>query len=111
MQEYKVILTKSAINDLVDITIYIESLFGERRADLFQNQMRREIEKLSYMWSMHPSTQIYYRGYGIHRRVFSPSIIFYICVDSKKEIHILRILREERNWEHLLGNLSDHNQE
>lgn len=46
MQEYKVILTKSAIDDLVDI---------------------------------------------------------------KKEIHILRILREERDWEYLLRNLPDHN--
>ena len=34
--------------------------------------------------------------------VFSPSLIFYVVKEIEREIHILRILRNERDWENIL---------
>ena len=39
-----------------------------------------------------------YANYAIHKKPFPPSIIFYIIKESQKEIHILRILRNECDW-------------
>ena len=54
------------------------------------------------MAGMFPTTQILYRNYPIRKKPFPPSIIFYIFKDDINEIHILRVLREERNWHKLL---------
>lgn len=99
MPEYKIIVTWEAIYDMADIMDYIEADFGEERADRFQLDIKRELEKLSYTAVSLPKTQIVYRGYAIHKKLFSPSIIFYIVKEQKQEVHILRVIREEQNWE------------
>ncbi|MFR6330083.1 MAG: type II toxin-antitoxin system RelE/ParE family toxin [Eisenbergiella sp.] len=48
MPEYKIIVTWEAIYDMADIMDYIEADFGEERADRFQLDIKRELEKLSY---------------------------------------------------------------
>ena len=53
-------------------------------------------------------THILYRGYHIYKRIFKPSLIFYIIKEAEKEVHILRILRGERDWEHILKNSGDY---
>ena len=98
MHEYKVILTWEAIYDVTDLTDYIEADFGRERADRFQNDIKNEMTKLGYMGSMFPKTQFWYRSYVIYKKPFPPSIIFYIVKESEKEIHVLRVLREEHNW-------------
>lgn len=98
MREYKVILTWEAIYDVTDLADYIEADFGQERADRFQNDIKIEISKLEYMGSIFPKTQLWYRNYVIYKKPFPPSIIFYIVKESEKEIHVLRILREEHNW-------------
>ena len=40
------------------------------------------------------------RGYDIYEKIFNPSIIFYIVKDGM--VHILRVLRHERDWENIL---------
>lgn len=102
MHEYKVILTWEAIYDVTDITDYIEAEFGQARADRFQEDIKKEMEKLGYMGGVFPKTQILYRNYSIHKKPFPPSIIFYVLVKPKKEIHVLRVLREERDWKRIL---------
>lgn len=103
MDEYKVILTWEAIYDVTDLADYIEAGFGRLRADRFQEDMKNEMIKLGYMGSIFPQTQMMYRNYSIHKKLFPPSIIFYILMEQKKEVHILRVLREERNWQHILN--------
>lgn len=101
MPEYKVILTWEAIYDVTDIADYIEADFGEEQADKFQVAIREEMSKLEYMGNMFLKTQIFYRGYSIHKKPFPPSIIFYALMEE--EVHILRVLREEQNWERILA--------
>lgn len=101
MPEYKIVLTWEAIYDITDITDYIEEEFGQKRADKFQEDIKAEISQLMYMGDIFYKTQIFYRGYSIHKKPFPPSIIFYIVKED--EVHILRVLREERNWEQMLA--------
>lgn len=103
MQDYKILLTWEAIYDVTDITDYIEAEFGIDRADRFQYEIENEIQKLSYMSGAFPRTQILYRGYSIHKKPFPPSIIFYTIMEQPREIHVLRVLREERDWNNILS--------
>lgn len=103
MQDYKVILTWEAIYDVADIADYIEMNFGINRADRFQNDIETELNSLSYMGNVLPKTYLLYRKYVIYKKLFSPSIIFYIVKEKQKEVHVLRILRESRDWEKILS--------
>ena len=102
MQEHKVILTMEAIYDVTDMADYIEMNFSMEEADRFQNAMKEQISILETMGSIFGTTEIYYRRYVIHKKPFPPSIIFYIIKEPEKEIHVLRVLREERDWRRIL---------
>lgn len=102
MQERKVILTLEAICDVADIVDYIELAFGRERADRFEKDIRQEFVSIGFMGGVFGNTHIYYRSYAIFKKSFSPSIIFYMVKEAKEEIHILRVLREERNWNKIL---------
>jgi plasmid stabilization system protein ParE len=108
MQEYRIVLTWEAIYDVTDITEYIDEEFGLERANQFQSDIRDELEKLEYLGAAFCKTQLYYRNYSIYLRIFSPSIIFYIIKNQEKEIHILRVLREERNWKYILAHTQNY---
>ena len=102
MQEYSVILTWEAIYDVIGFADYIEASFGKLQADRFQRTIKEQMEKLGIMGKAFPETQLIYRGYVIHKKPFPPSIIFYVVMDDMREIHILRVLREENGWERTL---------
>ena len=70
--------------------------------DAFQKDMEKQMEKLRVSGNAFRKTHICYRGYSICKKVFPPSIIFYIVKEAEQEIHILRVLREERDWEKIL---------
>lgn len=108
MPEHKVIVTWEAIYDMADIMDYIEADFGEERADRFQWDIKRELEKLSYTATFLPNTQIVYRGYMIQKKPFPPSIIFYIVKESEQEVHVLRVVREDQNWERIISDNRDY---
>lgn len=99
-QELKIVMTWEAIYDITDIAEYIELWFGVDRADQFQMQIQDSIQELSYSAGMMGMTYIQYRGYDIYEKIFNPSIIFYIVKDGM--VHILRVLRHERDWENIL---------
>ena len=102
MQERKVILTWEAIYDITDIADYIEAYFGVERANRFQQDIQKQMLSLETVGGVFGRTHIKYRSYAIYKKPFPPSIIFYIVKDPEKEVHILRVLREERDWETIL---------
>lgn len=108
MQGHKVILTWEAVYDVAEAADYIESAFGVERADYFQNDMQKQMENLGTMGTMFGKTNIYYRGYCIYKKPFPPSVIFYIIKEPEKEIHVLRVLRQERDWEKMLAEQQDY---
>lgn len=101
MQERKLKLTWEAIYDVADIADYIEDEFGEARADKFQDDIRIEFEKIARTGITFGNTYIMYRGYSILKKPMPPSIIFYIVKEN--EVHVLRVLREERDWQKILS--------
>lgn len=44
----------------------------------------------------------------IQKKPFPPSIIFYIVKESEQEVHVLRVVREEQNWERILCDERDY---
>lgn len=102
MQERKVILTWESIYDITEIADYIETEFGTSRANKFQVDIKRQFRDLEVFGGAFGKTQIIYRNYYIYKKIFPPSIIFYIIKEPEKEIHILRVLREERDWKKIL---------
>ena len=54
------------------------------------------------------NTHIYYRSYSVFKKSFPSSIIFYVVKEPEDEIHILRVLREERDWENILEELQEY---
>ena len=108
VQERKVILTWEAIYDVTEIADYIEQEFGRERAHRFEYEMKREISEIGFLGGIFGNTHIYYRSYNIFKKPFPPSIIFYIVKEPEKEIHILRVLRQERDWEKLLKEKQDY---
>ena len=100
MSKRNTVLTWEAIYDVTDIADYIESEFSAERADKFQEEIKEQFRLLSEVNVMFNQTGILYREYIIYMKPFPPSIIFYTMIDF--EVHILRVLREERNWESVL---------
>lgn len=98
----KVLLTWEAIYDVIEITDYLESNFGKARADQFQEDIKMQMRKLEYMGGIFGMTYILYRNHTIYKKPFPPSIIFYIIKEPANEIHVLRVLREERDWSTIL---------
>ena len=103
------VLTWEAIYDVTDIADYIEQEFGRERADRFERDIRQEIKDIrqeikdiSFLGGIFGNTHIYYRSYSIFKKPYLPSIIFYVVKEPENEIHILRVLREERDWGRIL---------
>lgn len=101
-QKRKVILTWEAIYDIADIVGYIEVNFGKERADRFQFDIHNKINALSYTGEAFGKTRLFYRKYGIYKRPFPPSVIFYVIKIPENEVHVLRVLRQECDWEKIL---------
>ena len=102
MHERKVILTWEAIYDIAEIADYIESKFSRIRADRFQSDIKMQIKNLEYIGGIFGMTCILYRNHTIYKKPFLPSLIFYIVKEPENEIHVLRVLREECDWENIL---------
>ena len=93
-----VLLTVEAIYDVADIADYIAESFGEDRALQFEVDIQRRFERLDDY--VHADTGIRYDGHPIYKDVFSPSLIFFVIISG--DIHVLRVLREERDWPRVL---------
>lgn len=102
MQERNVILTWEAIYDILDIVDYIEDWFGLDRANQFQEDIDKQTQDLGDKHITYGQIGIFYRNYPIYKKLFSPSVIFYIVKEPENEVHVLRVLREESNWKKTL---------
>lgn len=92
------LVTVEAIYDIADIVDYIADEFGEERAFQFEVDIERRFERLEHY--THVDTGIRYLSHAIYKDVFSPSLIFFVVMDDA--VHVLRVLREERDWRGLL---------
>ena len=105
---YRVILTWEAVYDITDITEYIEVQFGKGRADRFQEDIRSQIKSLEFLGGISGKTSIIIKNLFVYKKLFLPSIIFYIIDESQNRIYVLRVLREERKKKKILLQESDY---
>ena len=102
----KVIVTKEAIYDMVKASEYISLNFGERRSIKYRKYINEELDALSTYATIYASTGLEYRGYTIYKKPFSPSIIFWVVAEDG--VHVLRILREEYDWQRFFETHQDY---
>ena len=102
MDEYEVLWSRESIYDAADIEDYISGEFGEERAEQFNNDIDLEVGRLGNTHKLYTGTGIYYRGFLVYKKPFSPSIIFYTVDESLKRVYVLRILRHEMDWQTML---------
>ena len=102
MHDYDVVWSREAIYDVADIADYIELRFGRDRADRFNDDIDAEGKTLGRDFKMYTGTGIYYRKKLILKKLFDPSIIFYLVDDICQTVFIIRVLRHERNWQKIL---------
>lgn len=90
---------------VIDTNIIVSALLSADSnafADEFQRGIEKEFTKMVTNAKFYQKTYILYRGYDIYKKIFKPSLIFYIVKEQKREVHILRVLREERDWGNIL---------
>ena len=97
MQERKVYVTYEAIYDIVEAEEHIRYKFGYKRAQKYRDEIKAQFKALSTDAFIYVATKFKYRNYTIYKKTFSPAIIFWIIKDD--EVHILRVPREEYDWQ------------
>ena len=103
MKQFDVKWSHEAIYDAADITDYIELNFGRKRADKFESDIDEKVEALGTDYNFYGDADaIYYRGYLIRKKPFSPSLIFYYVDSDAETVYVIRILRHETNWQEIL---------
>lgn len=97
VQERKVLVTYEATYDIADTEEYIAVQFGDKRADKYSKDIRKQLMDLSIKGTAYSKSGFKYRNYIIYKKLFSPAIIFWIIKENS--IHVLRVLRENYNWQ------------
>ena len=105
MKEHKVLITYEAIYDIADAEEYIFYEFGQERANEYHTDIYNEIKSFANFCS-YSSSGCCYRGYAIFKKPFKPAIIFGIIISD--EIHILRVVREEYDWQEFFNSHQHH---
>ena len=106
MQERKVVLTYEAIYDVVEAEEYIRGRFGKNRSLEYREEIYAELKSLSTDAEMYASSGFMYRNYNIHKKPFPPAIIFWVI--QEEEVHVLRVPREEMDWQRFFRENSDY---
>ena len=102
-------VTNEILYDIADLADNIEENFGPQYADVFEQEIRDTLVRLGSNQNIYPGTGIFYRGSEIRKVVMRPSLIFYVVLEN--EVHVLRALRQERNWDKILRTETDYSYE
>lgn len=111
MDEYKVIITADAENDLNAIDDYITfQLLAAETAISYIAYIRQQLSKLRYMPKRYKVVNDEpLRTRGIRRMNAKNFAIFYIVLEEYHEVYIQNIIYQKRNFSHLLRDLGGHN--
>lgn len=104
MEEYKVIITEKATNDIIEILSYIsKELLDGAAAERLVEKMKKVIESLSFMPKRNAllkNKELAFKG--IRRILVDNYIIFYVCSDKDLLVSIIRVLYNKRDWKDLI---------
>ncbi len=75
---------------------------GLERAERFNTEIDEAVGRLGYTHSAFADIGLNHRGLNIRKMVFIPSVVFYVVDREAQKIHVLRVLRHERDWQTVL---------
>ena len=103
MTSFKVILETTAISDLRGILRYItENLKELATAKRIYRSIKEQIMKLNKMPLRHPLViDETFAALGLRKMPVENYLVFYVADESQKEVHVLRILYNRREWQNL----------
>jgi toxin ParE1/3/4 len=110
MPEYRIVLTKRAIDDIIDIGDYITyTLLEPETSRVFIKGLRQPIASLSNLPNRYLLVNdIALSSQGIRCMPYKNYYIFYEMIDIMETVIVLRIGYNRRNWKEILINqLSD----
>ena len=104
MSEYKIVIEKTAENDLLGILSYIsDNLHEPGTAFRIYGSIKKEILtlcKMSFRYSV--LNEEPYSSLGVRGIPVENYIAFYVVDETEKTVHIFRILYNRREWQYLL---------
>ena len=106
MKEYKVFIEASAEKDLFGILLYItKTLKQPTTAKRIYAEIKKQIANLRAMPARQKIVEEEpYAAQGVCKLYVENYMVFYVVDDSKKEVHVFRILYNRREWQNLLFN-------
>jgi plasmid stabilization system protein ParE len=106
LKEYKVFIEASAEKDLFGILLYItKTLKQPTIAKRIYTEIKKQIDTLRAMPARQKIVEEEpYAAQGVRKLYVENYMVFYVVDDSKKEVHVFRILYNRREWQNLLFN-------
>ncbi|MCB6202021.1 type II toxin-antitoxin system RelE/ParE family toxin [Extibacter muris] len=104
MPDYKILLTRQAKDDIIDIGDYITyTLLEPETARKFVGGLRKTIVKLNEFPERYPLVvDVVLASQGIRCMPYKNHYIFYQIVNGLKTVVVLRVGHNRRNWKEIL---------
>ena len=104
MTKYSIFVSHSAEIDLSEAVSYItDNLQAQKAAKRIFTSIRDGLRSLSVMPERYPLIDLEpFRSQGVRKLLIENYIVFYMVDMEAKDVHILRILYNRRQWESLL---------
>lgn len=104
MTTYKIVIERTAENDLNDILSHISNTLHEPTiAKKLYNEIKEKFSNLKNMPHRHKIVnEEPYRSLGIRMLLIENYIAFYVVDEEHKTVHIFRILYNRRDWQQIL---------
>lgn len=97
-------MADEAIEDIFGFVHYIYmKLCNPDAAEKLYFNLRREMNNMGNFPLKFSDSGIKYRGYVIHKKVYESYLIFYIIGEEKREVYILRVLKDLMDWQRILS--------
>ncbi|MBO5070165.1 MAG: type II toxin-antitoxin system RelE/ParE family toxin [Roseburia sp.] len=100
---YNVLVSDEAIEDIFGLVKYIHmELYNPEAAEALYHNLKQEVRNMGDFPLKFSDSGIRYRGYVIHKKVYESYLIFYVVNDEKREVYVLRVVKELMNWQKIL---------
>ena len=105
MNKYSIHITQSAINDLIEVSNYIEfTLFNPKAAADLLDEAQSAFQALETNPERHAIIDDpFLSAHGFRLLIIKNYLAFYLIDDNSKSVHIVRFLYSRQNWTEILN--------
>lgn len=101
---YRVQVADEAMEDIFEFVRYIHmELCNPDAAEKLYHNLNREVKNMGDFPLKFSDSGIKYRGYVIHKKVYGSYLIFYIISNKKREVYVLRVIKDLMDWQKMLN--------